>query len=101
MKYDSLIGDGPISVLEFRKRFADEADTQEMSEARVLVSLPHFLKSQATIQYRLAKSAPWSKGGFRPIARWYSSSFGRTPPPSAILEAVQAVRSTAQKPNEG
>lgn len=57
MRDTSFTGDGPILVLEFLTRFADETDTLEMSEAQTFVALLYILKIQAAIQYRSVQAA--------------------------------------------
>lgn len=101
MKDASFNGDDPILVLEFLTRFADEADTLEMSEAQAFVALPYFLKGQAATLYRSTKSASSRRGGVSVYPEAVQYLLRTYATPSAIREAVQTVRSMAQKPNEG
>lgn len=97
----SFDGGDPILILEFLSRFADEADTLEMSEAQAFIALPYFLKGNAASQFRSVKTtSSRASGGVSawPEAVQYLLHTYATP--CAIREAIQVLRSISQRSGE-
>ena len=97
----TFIGEGPIMVLNFLRRFCDEANTLNMSEAQAYVALSYFLRGFALDQFQTVKDAyAASEGGVtcwpeavQYLIRSYATS-------TAIREAIISLRDIQQKPTE-
>ena len=91
----------PIMVLDFPRRFCDEANTLNMSEAQAYVALSYFLKGFALDQFQTVRDAyVASEGGvtcwseaIQYLIRSYATS-------TAIREAIISLRGIRQKPTE-
>ena len=94
-------GEDPIMVLDLLRRFCDEANTLNMSEAQAYVALSYFLKGFALDQFQTVKDAyAASEGGVtcwpeavQYLIRSYATS-------NAIGEAIISLRNIRQKPTE-
>ena len=92
-------GKDPVMILNFLTRFVEEADIIKMTEAQALLALPHYLMDSAETQFRASIKGARSGGitSFPEAIQYLLRTYAT---PSALREAVNAVRDIRQQANE-
>ena len=92
-------GSDPIMVFDFLTRFVEEADTLNMTEAQAFIVISHYLKGEASNQFRANKNGARSGG----VSNWpgtinhFLSTYAT---PDAISRAVSSFKDISQRQKE-